>query len=166
MIIPIEAAVEGDLIFCHSTGVISRAIRMAEWVRWRKGSTYNHVAILDVHQLDGWSVIQAESRGVTRGAKLSTIAPGGTYSIVGLPTGCNRAEVLAFARAQVGRRYGFVTIVSCLLTILTPGAVNFMLGSTWICSAVAAESLRCGGWIHDWPDLYQCTPAQLWEALP
>lgn len=165
MNIPIEAAVEGDLVFCHSTGIISRAIRVAEWIRWRKGSTYNHVAILDVQQLDGWTVIQAEARGVTRGAKLSTIAPGGTYSIVGLPTGCNRAEVLAWARQSVGRRYGWVTIVSILVTIFSPGFFDVMLPFTYICSALAADSLGHGGWMQQWSDIYAVTPAQLWDAL-
>lgn len=37
--------------------------------------------------------------------------------------------------------------------------------STIICSAVAALALLAGGWLKQWPDLYQVTPARLAEAL-
>jgi len=112
-----------------------------------------------------WVVGQAEARGVTLGATLATVAPGGSYEIVPVPAGVDRAKELEFLRAQVGRRYGFVTIASILITILTPVFLNVMASDTWICSAVTAEGLRAGGWIHNWPDIYQVNPAQLADAL-
>ena len=151
----------GDLVFFHGTSLVSRAIRWAEWVRWRKGSKWNHVAVLDEVSETGWTLVQAEGRGVTRGAPLSTCQ----FQVVPLPEGVDRSDVLAFARAQVGSRYGFLTIFSILVTLLTPKFVNLMLPNTWICSAMAAESLRCGGWIRPFGDIYQVTPAELWEAL-
>ena len=155
----------GDLVFAHSSGIIGRAIRLAERVRWRGGDAYNHVAV--VAEADGtdWRVIQAEARGVTSTGLLSTITPGGTHKVVQLPAGVDPARVLAFAHAQVGRRYGFLTIVSIVVTLFAPKFVNVMLPDTWICSAVAAEALRYGGWLHNWDDVYQVSPAQLWEAV-
>ena len=150
----------GDLVFCHGTGTVARAIQLGQWLRYRQGYQFNHVQVLDAHVGGTWTVIQAEGKGVTRGA---AAAANGT--VVALPDGVNRASVLAFARAQVGRKYGFVTIASIVLTILIPGSVSFMLGDTWICSALAAESLRCGGWIHNWPAMNQVTPSQLYAAL-
>ncbi len=161
MTITLDEAKPGDLVFCHSTGIISRAIRLAERLRWRGGAAYNHVAVLDEKRLDGWTVIQAEARGVTRGAKLASVAPGGSYVVLAAPAGTDRTAVLAFARAQVGRRYGFLTIASALVTILLPSFLDVMLPDTWICSALTAESWRCGGWVHNWPDLYQVSPAEL-----
>jgi hypothetical protein len=155
----------GDLVFCHSKGIVSRAIRLAERLRWRGGSEYNHVAILDRYADGEWSVIQAEARGVTQGAKLSTVAPGGRYVVVSALPVADDESALNFARAQVGRRYGFLTIASIVTTVLLPKFVNVMLPDTWICSALAAEALRCGGWVHNWPDVYQVSPAQLAEAL-
>ena len=149
----------GDLAFFDSPGAISRAIRIAEWFRWRKGDHWNHVAILD-EDSDGWTIIEAEGRGVTRGNKLA-----GNYEIVPLPEGVDPQKVLEFARAQVGRQYGFLTIASIVLTIISPKFINVMLPDTWICSALAAESLRCGGWIHNFGDIYQVSPAELWDAL-
>lgn len=163
--IDLHTALPGDLIFCRGSGVVSRAIRIAEWFRWRKGSRWNHVALLDTRTASGWTVIQAEGRGVTRGTLLSTMAPGGGYAVVPLPEDVCRDDVLAFARAQVGDPYGFVTIASIVLTILSPTFLNVAAPGTWICSALAAESLRCGGWIHNWPSVSQVSPAQLSEAL-
>jgi hypothetical protein len=162
--IPLEAATAGDLVRCHSKGVVGRGIRWAEWIRWRRGSEWNHFAWLD-HDEAGWIVGQAEARGVTINSALADVAPGGSYEIVPLPAGVDRAKALEFLRAQVGRRYGFVTIASILLTILGPSFLNVMVPDTWICSAVAAEGLRAGGWIHPWGDIYQVTPAQLSDAL-
>lgn len=163
----------GDLVFCHSTGFVGGGIRLIEKFRrdWAKtneagGAKYNHVAILDepLNATD-WSIIQAEASGVTDTGWLSDVAPGGSYTIVPLPDGVNRERVLAFARAQVGYRYGWLTDASILVTLFTPTFVNLTAPHTWICSALGAESLRCGGWIHDWADLLAVTPAQLWLAL-
>jgi hypothetical protein len=159
-VIPLDAASSGDLVFMHSSGMIGRAIRLAEEIRWRRGSSWNHVAILDQKTLTGWTLIQADAPGVTRGGPLT-----GEYSIVQLPVGVDRARVLQFARAQVGRKYGFVTIVSILVSILTPRFFNVMWPNTWICSALGAESLRFGGWLKSWPDIYTVSPAELWEVL-
>lgn len=178
MTISILDAQPGDLVFCHSTGIVGAGIRLIEKLRrdWAKtneasGARYNHVAILDAPLPNGdWSVIQAEAAGVVQDtpekpSRLSTVTPGGFYSIVQLPHEVDRDDVIAFARAQVGFKYGFVTDASILLTLFTPKFLNVMTPHTWICSALGAESLRCGGWVHLWPDLYAVTPAQLWLAL-
>lgn len=153
----------GDLVFCHSSGIVGRAIRLAERLRWRPGSFYNHVALLSEAVGDDWRVIQAEGKGVTDTALLSSVVPGGTYAVFTCPA--DRAKVLEFAHAQVGRRYGFLTIASIVVTLLSPQFLNVMLPDTWICSAVAAESLRAGGWLRNWDDIYQVSPAQLWDTL-
>jgi hypothetical protein len=160
----------GDLVFCHSKGLVGKGIRLAEWLRFRKGDKWNHVAIIDRPVVDGrpdydWYVIQAEAHGVTNTGKLSTIAPGGDYIVLPLPRAADAAKVIEFATAQVGRRYGFVTIVSILVTLLSPKFFNVMLPNTWICSAVAAESLRYAGWYHSWDDVYQVNPSEFWESV-
>lgn len=155
----------GDLVFCHGRGFVAGAIRLAERLRFRGGDFYNHVAVLMERDGVDWRVVQAEGRGVTSSGFLSHLAPGGKYVVVPPPAGIDRAQVLAFAQAQVGERYGFLTIASIVATLLSPKFVNVMLPYTWICSALAAESLRAGGWLHNWGDIYQVSPAQLWDAL-
>jgi hypothetical protein len=71
-----------------------------------------------------------------------------------------------FMRWQIGRSYGFLTIASILATIVVPFRwFNVMLPNTWVCSAVAGEGLRYAGWYHSWPDIYQVSPAELWEGI-
>ena len=176
----------GDLVFAHGVGPISRAIRVAEWLQWLrhalsvlvrtgkwsprdKGHHFNHVAIVDEIDGDTIYVIQAEAHGVTgkgfHRRTLSEVSPGGSYEIVKAPSKTSRARILAFARAEVGSAYGFFSIASEVFNTVTPEWLTFRWTDSWICSALAAESLRYGGWLHKWPDIYQVTPAELYLAL-
>jgi len=157
--------IPGDLVFCHSKGLISKAIRLGELIRWRSGATWNHVAIIDSVDGNDITVIQAEAHGVTDDKQLSTISPGGRYLVVPSPAGVDRAKLLAFARQEVGASYGFVSIASLIINILSPGWITVRWTNSWICSAVSAEALRAGGWLHRWSDIYQVSPAQLALAL-
>ena len=152
----------GDLVFCHSKGVVAWGIRLAQRLAREPDWQINHCAVLDN---DGpgtpWRVIQAEAHGVTNFRKLSEVAPGGTYEVVPLPQSVDRDTLLAFARQEVGARYGFLTIASIVLTLLSPRFLDIRTHGSWICSALAGESLRAGGWVRHWPDVYQVTPAQL-----
>lgn len=162
----------GDLVFVRGRGVIAWAIRLCQWLRrdWhgteRAGAHWNHVAILNTAYPtevgDFWTVIQATSRGVTDTGWLRDL---GDYEVVPLPAWCDPATVLQFARAQMGVKYGFLTILSILLTLFTPRGVEFRHGNTWICSAVAAEAMRFGGWLKNWPSIYTVSPAQLYIAV-
>lgn len=168
--VSLEEAQEGMPVYCISSGAVSKAIR---WVQFFAGDSdwrINHVAILD-KKVDGeWHVIQAEAHGVTGtrsdgteylSRPLSSVAGNGTFEIRRLPLSCDPQKVLEFARSQVGEHYGFVTIASIVLTLLAPKFVNIMLADTWICSALAGESMRFGGWLHSWSDIYQVRPSQL-----
>lgn len=160
----------GSIVLCHSRGIISALIRFGQWIRHPRRTRFyewNHVGILNHQTSDGdWVVIEATARGVTSGY-LSTIAPGGRYEVVALPLGVDAAKVLAFARAQVGVRYGFVTIASIALNLLTPSffRLDVRRSGTWICSALGATSMLAGGWLHPVRDYYQITPAEVAEAL-
>lgn len=160
----------GDLVFAHSHGLVSKGIRWAEIVRFRGGDAYNHVATLDQWWPVGnggyWTVIQAESRGITNFRRLDEVAhKGGTYTIIQPPASVDTAKQLEFLRAQVGDPYGFLTIVSILVNLFIPKFINVELPGTWICSAVASEALRYGGWLCNWPDIYEVAPAQLYEMM-
>ena len=162
--------VPGTLVFCHGKDLIGRVIRFGEALRWRRGSRFNHVAIVDRVEDGVAYVIQAEARGVTNIRKLDEIAPGGHYELMAPPAGVDVDEVLKFANLQVGSKYGFGTILAIAIDILTPGWFPSLRpankkSNSWICSAVVAESLRAGGWFHCWPDIYLVTPAELFLAL-
>lgn len=167
---------KGAIGFCHSKGYVGILIRSGEWIRWRKGSAYNHAFILHEPVLDengiivDWTIIQAVGSGViqdtpTRHSRLSTVAPGGNYVIVNPPSSVDGDKVIEFALAQVGEKYGFITDVSIGILILTHVALNLQISSTWICSAVAMESWRYGGFLVDWGNIYTVTPAQAFIAV-
>jgi hypothetical protein len=76
------------------------------------------------------------------------------------------STLLAFAYAQVGDDYSFMSIGSAIFDIASPNWFpSLRMPNTWICSALVAEALRSGGWLHEWGDIYCVTPAQLYQAL-
>lgn len=160
----------GTLVFCHSKDFIGKVIRFGEALRWKRGAHFNHVAIID-RVVDGVAyVIQAEARGVTDCRRLDEVAPGGTYELVALPEGVDAEQVLDFARAQVGSKYGFGTIAAIAIDILTPSWFPSLRpankkSNSWICSALVHESMRFGGFYLHVPDIYLITPAELYLAI-
>ena len=159
--------IAGDLVFCHSSGMIGRLIRLGQRIRRNPNWELNHVATLDVYDeaKGDWKVIQAVGAGVTNTAYLADITPGGYYKVVALPAQADRDKYLEFERAQVGAKYGYLTDACIALNILTPRWVAFDIrrDGTWICSAVAAAGLEFAGWkstLHI-SDIYQVTPAEL-----
>ena len=153
----------GDIVFAHSNGIMGRAIRFGEFLRWRKGSHWNHACVVSRVDKDGVAyVIQADIKGVNE-ARLDSV---GQYVIIELPGRVNRNKVLAFTKAQVGSKYGILSILSIVTDIITPNWFPSMRRkNSWICSAVTGEALRYGGWLHNWADIYTVTPAQLFDAL-
>jgi hypothetical protein len=155
---------QGDLVFCHGKGFISWAIRFAERIRFRRGTKFNHVAVLVGPVGEDWRVIEALGSGVKYGL-LSELMASGPVQIVSPPSMCSRLQILRFMQAQEGSKYGFLTIVSTALSLILPGSITFFAPGTWICSAVVGEALRFAGWLHNWPDIYQVSPAQLYAAV-
>ena len=158
----------GDLVFCHSRGLIARAIRVAQRMRSdSKDAHWNHVAILDRLENGDWYVIQAEGKGVTQSRRLKDIAPHGQMQIATLPATVSRKRVLDFVRSQVSDPYGFLTILSIALDFILPQRIAIRKSGTWVCSALVGGALWYGGYpkAMTWPDLYQVTPADLYGAL-
>ena len=157
----------GDVGFAKTKGWMGRAIRLGEWVKFRK-SEFNHMFILD-REVDGvWYIIQATMKGVTDTATLESVSKTGTYVLIAPPAGADRARLLQFARAQVGLEYGYWTILAISLDILTWQWVPSLRGArkqSWICSALSCEALRFGGWLHNWLSIYDVMPQQAYDVL-
>jgi hypothetical protein len=157
----------GDIVFAHSNGIMGKAIRLGEWLRFRKGSQWNHVCVIDRIEDGVAYVLQAEPHGVTTDKTLESV---GTFILVTPPKGVNVAKLMFFSHEQVGDRYGWLMILALALDILTPTWFpTFHLASRkkigWICSVLTAEALRFAGWYHPWPSIYMVTPSQVYEAL-
>jgi len=159
----IKTPFPGDIVFAHSNGVAGRLIRFGEFLRWRKGSHWNHACVVSRITQDGTVyVIQADIKGVNE-ALLESV---GEYIILDPPARVNRNKILAFSKAQLGSSYGLLSIGSIIVDIITPSWFPAMRRkNSWICSAVTGEALRYGGWLYNFPDIYTVTPAQLFDAL-
>ena len=159
----------GDVIFAHAKkDFIGRAIQLAERLRWNGGARWNHAAIItDVDKVAGKiQIVQAESRGVTCKWFNSPgdIAPNGQVLVIRRRQP-DYLKSVEFAKAQVSDPYGYLTILSIAVNIVAPWFLTVRKPGTWICSALVAESLRAGGWLHDWQDIYMVSPAQLYDAV-
>ncbi len=165
--IPLATAKPGDVVVAHSTGIIGWLIRFGTHSHW------NHVAVLTAvgDTPEDSEVVQAEAHGVEL-AKLSSVAPGGSWAILPCPAGVNRRKVVSAAKGMLRERYAFLTIASIAMKIVArwlhvPFRFAVRDTSTLICSAVGAISLLAGGWLRalGFSDLYQVTPAQIAVAL-
>jgi hypothetical protein len=58
------------------------------------------------------------------------------------------------------RRYGYLTILSLLISLVTGSALQFSMAGTAICSGFVAEALCRAGWIFEMPPDY-VKPADL-----
>ena len=155
----------GDIGFAHTKGILGRLIRLGEWLKGR-GSEWNHCFVIDRITEEGAYIIQATLRGVTDSALLSDVAPGGTYITFSPP--CDREKLLEFAKAQVGARYSFLTILSIAIDIVSWNWVPSLMNSyrqSWVCSGLLCEGMRYGGWLHEWVNIYTVTPQQAYDAL-
>lgn len=160
--LPLSEAKPGDIGVCHSKGLFGWLIRLGTWSRW------NHVVVFETIRESQFQtiVIQAAAKGVSR-AYLDQVAPGGEIRILRCPEGVDRDKVVARARAELGARYGFVSILSIAITILSPKflRLDFRRAGTLICSALGALCLITGGWMEHVPDIYQWTPGDTAKAL-
>lgn len=168
----------GDLIAFETRGIFGRLIQLGQWLKRsdRRYRRYHHIAVL-VDQVANtphgpadpanWLAVQAARRVDV--AHVDEIARGCPFTVFACPKGVARSKVVVQADKFVGIEYGVLTIVSIALNILTPRflRVSFRAGGdpTLICSALGALCLHAGGWLHEWPDFYQVTPADLVGAL-
>jgi hypothetical protein len=168
----------GDIVICRSKGLIGAGIRFAQrrmrkhyvnspiantedkWWQW------NHVAVIRKASGKDWLIYQAEAKGVTDDRLLSSVAPGGQYRVVKLPACVDREKFLKFLELQTGKKYGYLSILSCFVDMILPDAVCLRRSDTWICSGLVAAALWFAGFepATVWPDVYTVVPAEIAES--
>lgn len=162
----------GDIIFFHSNGFVGSMIRLGERLRHPTQPHWtNHVGVVVEPGASGFPrIVQAGASGVAY-AYLKDIDA--SYQVVAterFPSvteyAVDRASVVEQAHALVGAKYGWLTIISIILNVLTPKWIrvpDFRRGTTYICSAAAAWCLHAGGADIDTYDIYQIMPSELRE---
>jgi hypothetical protein len=134
----------GDFILVSTDGWYARLIRFGQSLRFfgpdRKYVRWNHAAV--VVSPDG-EIVEALPHGVVLSHLAKYTAK--EYIIIridALVRAADREEVVAFARWCIRERFGWLTIVSIALTILTGSKFVFGLDGQSICSGLVARSLE------------------------
>ena len=158
----------GSIGVAHTPDAMGVLIRFGEWIRFRRGSRWNHAFIVsdEVDSSGMPLLIQAQIRGVTDTMAIDEL-PGDVF-VLPTPDGVDPQRVLEFAKSQVGVEYGILTIVAVAIDILTWNwfpSFRAARKPSWICSALAFESLRYGGYLRNVVDIYEVTPAELFLYL-
>ena len=153
----------GYIGFSRTTGLLGKLIQTGE--KWKFGDgEYNHafvVVSLGSNYNDVW-IVQATLKGVILSRLEDLFPTTSEILIVPPPKGTDLYKVVDFANAQIGAPYGLLSDICIGVDILTPVWFwSVRRNGTWICSALAAEALRYGGMLENWPDIYGVTPTQL-----
>lgn len=146
----------GDIILCHSSGILGKLIRIGERIRDpRKSAKWNHAAVV----LDNnGSIMEALKHGIS----LGNISAYPDHEVISNNfTQPQVEDLLRYAKAMQGVPYGYLTIISIALDLLLPFIAHFRSGKTLICSEFAAKTWEHAGWICPKIDTSHVMPSDL-----
>jgi uncharacterized protein YycO len=157
------AARPGDFIVTHSTGVYGRLIRFGEALRyWGHDKVFAHWSHAAIFVDESGNIIEALGGGVQK--RNISVYAGTEYVVVHLPpatSSVDRQQAVAFAEFCLNDPYGWLTIVSISLCLLTGAKLTFGVDGQQICSALVARSLERIGEIFSENEPWHLMPADL-----
>ncbi len=150
--------VPGDFILTHGASWTSRMIRFGQKLRyWGKDRIYtrwNHAAIFVAQNGD---IVEALGAGVQR--RNISVYKGTEYHVIHLQNALaeDRDHEVEFALACLDDSYGWLTILSIALSLLSASKFGFGVDGQEICSALVARCLERTGEIF---------PEDPWHLMP
>lgn len=129
----------GDVGWVEQQDVTSWWIRFAQRRKYGKDAPeaqWNHVFLVSGSQGE---IIEADPSGVSNG-NLSEYS-GATVALRRPPYVKTAPTAVMAMRALIGRRYGFLTIASVAISMLTGTKLRFGLSGTEICSGAVSYAL-------------------------
>jgi len=152
--------VPGDFILVSSKGILAKFIRFGQFIRYhgkmKPFAHWNHAAmIID----EGGTIVEAVGRGVIV-SNISEYKDVEYYYVTTKLNKQSRDQTVSACKSFIKDKYGFLTILSIALELLTGIKMQFTNSNTMICSAVVAQSLWAGGIVFD-RNPYQMMPADL-----
>ena len=154
----------GDFILTHSKAIPGKVIRAGEFIRYhgdmRDFSHWNHSALIISE--DG-KLIEAVGRGVSYG-HISDYKDQEYYIVSTKLNKQSQEQAIDAAISFLDEKYGWVTIASLTLELLTGVKIQFSSSNSIICSALVAMSLWAGGYVFSRNPL-QMMPADLAAAF-
>jgi uncharacterized protein YycO len=157
------AAQMGDFILTHSSGIYGTLIRVGERLRYMgKEKIFAHWSHSAIFVNDTGDIIEALGGGVQK--RNISVYRGTEYVVVHLPRDTSekdRSEVVAFASYSLRQGYGWLTIVSIALNLLSGSKLGFGVDGQQICSALVARCIERIGEIFTENEPWHMMPADL-----
>ena len=154
----------GDFILVSTTGILAKFIRFGQFIRYhgkmKPFSTWNHAAMIVDEE---GTIIEAVGRGV-RYAHIDEYKNVEYYLVNTKLNSQSRNQAVAACKSFIKDKYGWFTIVSIAIELITGIKLQFSLNNSMICSAVVGQSLWAGGVIFN-RNPYQMMPADLAAAF-
>jgi len=162
-----EAAIDykpGDFFLVETKGAAAKVIRFGQWLRYhgkmKPFSHWNHTGVI------------INSNGDTIEAKPTNVSQGNIQDYIDctlyiVSTNLNNQsaqQVEASAKSFLNDKYGWLTIGSIVLQLLTGVKVQLSFSKSVICSGLVAQSLWAGGIIFS-DNPFQMMPADLAAAF-
>jgi len=145
----------GDFVLIHGSHWTSWLVQAGQAFRYRGDSrryTYwNHAAIFSD---DAGHIIEALGAGVVE-RHISVYDPADYHVVFLRMADLDRDQVVAFARHCREQQYGYLTIASLALSLVTGSRLSFGMDGQEICSGLVARSLERAGEIF---------PEEPWHA--
>jgi len=158
----------GDFILTHGDAWTSRLIRFGQGLRFTgpraKFTYWNHSALIVD---DEGGIVEALGTGVAQ-RSIHDYEPT-QYTVVRIKASDDdRRQAARFARAVIGSDYGWVTIVSIAISLVTGGAFAFAIDGQLICSGLVARALERTDAIfkHDPARIMPAELAELFRVEP
>lgn len=151
----------GDLVLCRQNTVLDKIISVAQMLHTSsQASHWTHVAV--VKDPKTGEMYEAVSSGV----KIGNISAYPDHLIVPMNLNAyDTAKMMNFCEHWLGAEYGFLTLFSIGIDLLTPAFFHFRSGDTFICSQYAAKALEQTGWICPIVDSSHVMPSNLEQWL-
>lgn len=151
----------GDFVLFHDAdNVISKIIRFGQRFRIhgddRRYAWWNHAALVVG---PGGALVEALGAGVVY-SHLSAHQKESYVVVRTAPAMLDQRQILQLARYAAGTRYGFLTILSIGLSMLTGMKFGFGTDASFICSGLVAEAQLRAGAVFNRPSRL-CSPADL-----
>jgi uncharacterized protein YycO len=154
----------GDFILVSTNGILAKFIRFGQFIRYhgkmKPFSTWNHAAMIVDEE---GTIIEAAGRGV-RYAHIDEYKDVEYYLVNTKLNSQSRTQAVAACKSFIKDKYGWFTIASIAIELITGIKLQFSLNNSMICSAVVGQSLWAGGVIFD-RNPYQMMPADLAAAF-
>jgi uncharacterized protein YycO len=163
-----DAPRPGDFILTHGDEWTSRLIRFGQSLRYRgpsaKYTYWNHTALV----VDSAGmIVEALGTGVAK-RSIHDYDPT-QYTVVRIDASDeDRLEAATFAASSIGAQYGWVTIVSLGLSLVTGGKFAFAIDGQIICSGLVARALERTTAIfkHDPARIMPAELAEIYDVQP